>query len=177
MPKRLAGQSMPRSAHIFTITKYQDAGKRSRTTAFDTAVSPTPSRAAIFARPIAFAIWECLLMDGTIPHIVVQCNPSIGGLPKPAPCGTNLPKRETPLAYEEIGLRLARVRTGFSDLNQRDWAKKHDFNGSQYNNWEKGVRRIPVDSAERLADAYGLSLDWIYRGKLDGLTEYARKVL
>lgn len=76
-----------------------------------------------------------------------------------------------------IGRRLARVRTAFSDLSQLAWAEKHGFSHTQYNNWEKGVRRIPVDDAERLCDAYGLTLDFIYRGRRDGLSETSSKVL
>lgn len=79
--------------------------------------------------------------------------------------------------YAEIGDRLRRVREAFSDLNQRQWAEKHGFPVTRYNNWEKGVRRITLDDASRLADLYGLDLDFIYRGKLDGLSDSARNSL
>ena len=62
-------------------------------------------------------------------------------------------------------------------MNQKDWAQKHNFNQTRYNNWEKGIRRIPVDEAETLADLYSLDLDFIFRGRRSGLSEYARKVL
>lgn len=73
--------------------------------------------------------------------------------------------------YNEIGSRLAAIRLFHSDLNQAEWAKKHNFGVTQYNNWEKGVRRVSVDEAERLAQLYGLSLDFIYRGIVSGLPE------
>ena len=79
--------------------------------------------------------------------------------------------------YIEIGQRLEAIRVAFSDLSQKDWAKKHDFGASTYNNWVKGIRRIPVENAEKLCDLYGLDLDFIYRGKRDGLSENARKAL
>lgn len=78
--------------------------------------------------------------------------------------------------YAEIGARLARVRQGFTNLNQKAWAERHGINPTQWNNWEKGVRRIPVDEAEKLCDRYGLTLDYLYRGRVDGLSESARKV-
>lgn len=78
--------------------------------------------------------------------------------------------------YKEIGDRLRIVREHFSDLNQKEWAEKHGFNKTQYNNWEVGARRIPVDEAEKLCDRYGLTLDAIYRGRFDGLAENARNV-
>lgn len=84
--------------------------------------------------------------------------------------------KESP-QYAEIGKRLACVRQAFSDLDQKAWAEKHGFQRGQYNSWERGARRIPVDLAERLADLYGLDLDFIYRGKRDGLSENASKVL
>lgn len=79
--------------------------------------------------------------------------------------------------YLEIGQRLEAIREAFSDLSQKDWAERHAFGASTYNNWAKGIRRIPVENAERLCDLYGLDLDFVYRGKRDGLSENARKVL
>ena len=81
------------------------------------------------------------------------------------------------MPYSDIGARLELIRKGYSDLNQGAWAEKHNFNVTQYNNWEKGVRRIPVDAAERLCDRYGLTLDFIYRGRRDGLSSTALNVL
>lgn len=78
--------------------------------------------------------------------------------------------------YAEIGARLKSIRCGFSDLGQAAWAEKHNFRSTQYNNWEKGVRRIPVEAAEMLCDRYGLTLDAIYRGRMDGLSQQAIKV-
>lgn len=79
--------------------------------------------------------------------------------------------------YPEIAERLRQIREHFSDLNQKEWAEKHGFNVTQYNNWEKGVRRIPVEAADKLCDTYGLTLDFIYRGRRDGLSETSRKAL
>ena len=79
--------------------------------------------------------------------------------------------------YPEIGFRLERIRKGFSDLTRADWSKRHGFNPTQYSNWIKGTRRIPVECAERLCDRYGLTLDFIYRGREDGLSENAMNAL
>lgn len=79
--------------------------------------------------------------------------------------------------YIEIGLRLKSVREGFSDMDQSAWAARHNIGATQWNNWENGVRRIPVEQSEMLSDAYGLSLDWIYRGRRDGLSETASKIV
>lgn len=77
--------------------------------------------------------------------------------------------------YAEIGARLTSIREAFSELNQKDWAEKHGFSSTQYNNWEKGARRIPVEAAEVLCEKYGLTLDAIYRGAVLGLSDEAKK--
>lgn len=79
--------------------------------------------------------------------------------------------------YPEIGQRLAAIRAAFGGLSQKAFAGRHNFAVTQYNNWETGARRIPVEAAEKLCEAYGLTLDFVYRGRRDGLSESASKVL
>jgi DNA-binding transcriptional regulator YiaG len=79
--------------------------------------------------------------------------------------------------HTEIGQRVEAIRIGFSDLSQKAWAERHHFSPTQYNNWEKGVRRIPLEAAEKLCRSYGLTLDFIYLGRRDGLSDSATKVL
>lgn len=79
--------------------------------------------------------------------------------------------------YAEIGARLAAIRAAFSDLSQKAWAERNGFEATQWNNWERGTSRIPVENAERLCERYGLTLDFIYRGRRDGLAETASKAL
>lgn len=79
--------------------------------------------------------------------------------------------------YTEIGKRLADIRQQLSGLSQKDFAAKHGFNQTQWNNWERGVRRIPIDDAERLVNIYGLTLDFIYMGRRDGLSAAVAKAL
>lgn len=79
--------------------------------------------------------------------------------------------------YQAIGERLVSIRAGFSDLGQKAWAERHGFNPTQYNNWETGARRIPLESAEKLCRLYGLTLDFIYLGRRDGLTENSRNLV
>lgn len=80
--------------------------------------------------------------------------------------------------YAEIGARIAAIRAAFApNLTQGQWAKSFGFNQSQVSNWETGERRIPVECAEKLSDAYGLTLDFVYRGRRDGLSENASNKL
>lgn len=82
-----------------------------------------------------------------------------------------------PPQYRPIGVRLEAIRQAESNMSQKEWAEKHGFGVTQYNNWEKGVRRINVDEAERLCSLYEVSLDFIYRGKLSGVSENIKKLL
>lgn len=70
---------------------------------------------------------------------------------------------------EEIARRLSLIRKTFSADSQKDWCESNGFKQTQYNNWEKGIRRIPVDEAIKLRERYKLTLDFIYRGRRDGL--------
>jgi transcriptional regulator with XRE-family HTH domain len=81
--------------------------------------------------------------------------------------------------FAQIGARLVLLRRymGGNRMTARSWADRHGFLDSQLSSWETGARRIPVDKAEALADRYGVTLDWIYRGRLDGLSEILRKIL
>lgn len=71
--------------------------------------------------------------------------------------------------FPEIAARVRAVRLAFSDDTATAWAARHGFERRQYSAWETGANRIPVDHAETLARLYGLTLDWIYLGRADGL--------
>jgi DNA-binding XRE family transcriptional regulator len=151
-------------------------GKTPRSIALETAVAPTPTASLMFLRPTAFAN-DFVSIRVHYPHLVDRRKTTIGGL-QDVPHFVNLcPMAQGEQEFSEIGARLASIRQAFSDLSQKAFAEKHNFNQTQYNNWEKGTRRIPVESAERLCTVYGLTLDFIYRGRRDGLSESASKAL
>lgn len=151
-------------------------GNTPRPIALETAVRLTPTAALIFCRPTASAN-DFASIASQYPHLVDHCKPTNGGL-RNIPHFVNVrPMAQGESEFSEIGARLASVRQAFSDLSQKAWAERHNFNQTQYNNWEKGTRRIPVENAERLCTLYGLTLDFIYRGRRDGLSESAAKVL
>lgn len=77
--------------------------------------------------------------------------------------------------YKEVGKRIDRLRTHLG-LTQVAFCAKHGFSTTQYTNWKSGLRRPSVDEAMKLVDAYGLTLDFIFRGREDGLSENMRKV-
>lgn len=116
-----------------------------------------------------------MVMGTLYPPNVENNKPTICGLPNSSRFVMRYDMSEAP--FFTIGQRLEAIRTGFSSLNQKDWALKHNFQPTQWNNWEKGARRITVPEAEKLSEIYGVTLDFIYRGRRDGLSEIASKVV
>jgi transcriptional regulator with XRE-family HTH domain len=62
-----------------------------------------------------------------------------------------------------IGLRLKLSRTALG-LGQGEFADRLDIARNTYNQYEKGVNKPPVESALKMRELFGLSLDWIYAG-------------
>lgn len=79
--------------------------------------------------------------------------------------------------HKEVGARLKAVREAFTEDSVRGFAKRFGVSPMAVSGWEVGARLIPVESAERYCDTFGVTLDWIYRGRRDGLSEKASKVL
>lgn len=115
-------------------------------------------------------------MTTAYPLLVDNSKSTFGGLLSERSWPTTSPMTEMQ-PYRSIGARLQAIRLGFSALSQRAWAVQNGFEPTQYNNWETGARRIPVDAAEKLCETYGITLDFMYRGRRDGLSESASKVL
>lgn len=167
---------MPALSHNPFITRYHEEGNWLRRDALETAFAPTPQARAttgvVSFTTISFAV--------TIPPYrtpnVVYARDTICGLPKKTQIVNNDPMSKSQ-EYIEIGQRLRQIRHGFSDLNQKEWAALNGISESRYNNWENGTRRIPVDDAEMIADRYGLTLDFIYRGRRDRLPDTFMKSL
>lgn len=67
-----------------------------------------------------------------------------------------------------IAARLKQTRTALR-LTQVAFAGGAGIAPNTYNQWEKGKQRPDLDQAQALCDAYGLTLDWIYRGDASGL--------
>jgi len=75
---------------------------------------------------------------------------------------TSLPPEQKKL----IGNRLELLRDAHN-LNQADIAKRLSITPQRWNQWESGKRLIDIQHAIKIADRFGASLDWIYRG-IDG---------
>lgn len=66
-------------------------------------------------------------------------------------------------------LKLARMALGWADA-QGKFAQLAGISLTAYNQWESGENYPGVDNAIKLCDKHiGLTLDWIYRGNMDGM--------
>jgi DNA-binding XRE family transcriptional regulator len=54
-------------------------------------------------------------------------------------------------------------------MKQNAFAEKADVPPISYNQWERGAVYPPVPGAIKLCETYGLTLDWIYMGRMDCL--------
>ena len=50
------------------------------------------------------------------------------------------------------------------DKTQAAFATEAGLQPTAYANWKKGLGRPDLDSAFKLADAHGLTIEWIYEG-------------
>lgn len=65
----------------------------------------------------------------------------------------------------EVGQRLLWLRQAVAD-NQTQAARVVDVDQSTFSLYEKGERLIPAHVAMRMCDAWGVTMDYLYAGKL-----------
>ena len=71
-------------------------------------------------------------------------------------------------SVEAVAARLAKVRLALG-LEKKDFAERAGLQQQVYGPFENGKRPITIDAAKKLRKAYGLSLEFIYFGKMDDL--------
>lgn len=69
-----------------------------------------------------------------------------------------------------IAGRLKLLREAL-DLNQAELCRRTGLAPNRWNQYETGERPITVAAAAILCEAFGVTLDWIYRGDRSGLPD------
>ena len=69
-----------------------------------------------------------------------------------------------------VGLRLSAVRAA-SGLSSGDFARTVDIDPSSYSKIELGKKSLNADMGFRVSERWGVSMDFLYRGSLNGLPE------
>lgn len=71
-------------------------------------------------------------------------------------------------SVESIAVRLKMAREALG-LDKKTFAERAGLGQQTYGPFENAVRTITLDAAKRLRATYGLSLEFIYFGKIDDL--------
>jgi transcriptional regulator with XRE-family HTH domain len=69
---------------------------------------------------------------------------------------------------ERIGERLAALRDMLG-LKQAQIAEIIGISQPQWNQYERGKRKLTIEVAASIAKTYGVTLDWLYFGDAGGL--------
>lgn len=80
----------------------------------------------------------------------------------------------------EVGRRLAKIRAvmGFPGRGQENFAQSVNISYNSWNSWETGKHLIPPREAARLTHILdGLTLDWIYLGRIRDVPLSLRRAL
>lgn len=73
-----------------------------------------------------------------------------------------------PTHIDEIARRLVQTRASLG-LTQAEFGRRAGIAANTLNQWERAKGRPGLDQALLLCEAFGLTLDWIYRGDPSGL--------
>jgi DNA-binding XRE family transcriptional regulator len=153
-------------------TKNLAGGMRPCARQLDTAEAPTPvSLAAAKVPPMALTASSTVVMR--LFRIGIRYNPKFMNMSSIhgkgldfVPFGRdNLPM---PDKTQVIADRLRATREALG-LKAVELCRAIDCSPTRWSNYETGRQRITEEIAIRLCDVYGLTLDWIYRGRVDGL--------
>ncbi len=79
-----------------------------------------------------------------------------------------------PSPYKDIGNRLVVMRDVLG-IKQAELCKAIKVAQNRMSQYESGERRITLPVAIKLADTYGITLDWIYRGEASGLPHHLHR--
>lgn len=73
-----------------------------------------------------------------------------------------------PRSVEAIAHRLRSLEAAL-EINQTEVCRRTGLALNTYNQWRNAKGRPELDKAIQLCDAFGISLDWLYRGDAGSL--------
>ena len=75
---------------------------------------------------------------------------------------------ESPFHPVEVGRRLAALRRHHGKT-RADFAKSVEIDATSYGRIEKGLKPLKAEMAYKIAERWGVSMDFLYRGRLTEL--------
>ncbi|MFW2541510.1 helix-turn-helix domain-containing protein [Primorskyibacter sp. 2E107] len=76
--------------------------------------------------------------------------------------------QNSPFHPTAVGARLIALRTHHG-MTRGDFAASVDIDATSYGRIEKGEKALKADMAYRIAERWGVSMDFLYRGRLTEL--------
>lgn len=74
-------------------------------------------------------------------------------------------QRHSPFHPEAVGRRLIALRE-HHQKNRAEFAASVQIDPTSYGKIEKGLKPLKADMAYRIAERWGVSMDYLYRGRL-----------
>lgn len=171
-----SGTDNPRAAHSRNTRRWSLAGNALAAFQLDTAGGETSkTAAAAFVPPSASMISDTVMPTEYSSSVKASSGLNLesnrSGKSARMPQGNNggsiwrmkLLEQRSPRSVKAISERLELTRKAL-DLSQAAFVKPARLQPTAYANWKKGIGRPDLDSAFALADAHGLTIEWIYEG-------------
>jgi len=76
--------------------------------------------------------------------------------------------RNSPFHAEAVGERLKSLRL-YHEKTQAEFSASVQIDPTSYGKIEKGMKPLKADMAYRIAERWGVSMDFLYRGRLTEL--------
>ena len=76
----------------------------------------------------------------------------------------------SPMHPEAVGRRLLALRE-FRNKTRAEFAASVEIDPTSYGRIEKGLKPLKADMAFRIAERWGVSMDFLYRGRLTELPD------
>lgn len=86
---------------------------------------------------------------------------------RPFKNGKSMAEQQLDMAACGRRLRAFRKTLGFT---KSEMADRLNVDRTNYGRFESGARMIPTEIAFRISQRYPISMDWLYSGKMDGLS-------
>ncbi len=82
----------------------------------------------------------------------------------------------SPFHPDAVGRRLVALRK-YHGMTRAEFAASVQIDPTSYGRIEKGVKPLKADMAYRIAERWGVSMDYIYRGRLTELPRNLADIL
>jgi antitoxin component HigA of HigAB toxin-antitoxin module len=171
---RGSGAGLPDRSKKPAKTKYHLAGMRDRALQLETTLRSTPANCATADGPpkadttsSTVVSTDCEYSPSvkmSTGHAMELAESSINGASNPVQ------------SVKQISARLAATQAALG-LRSAEVCRQIGITPNRWSQYVNGKRPLTLDVADRLCTTYGLTLDWLYRGNINGIPHaVARKI-